>query len=99
MFELERIRTSIYVVFVTPAILLRSDGVELNMMNTEDIQLPLKYKNYVDVFSEEEASKFPDSTRVEYSISIKEGVEVPYNSIYQLGEHELGVLRDYLESS
>jgi Reverse transcriptase (RNA-dependent DNA polymerase) len=68
-------------------------------MDTEDIQLPSKYKDYADVFSEEEASKFPDSTRVEHSIPIKEGVEVPYNPIYQLGEHKLGVLRDYLESS
>jgi hypothetical protein len=52
------------------------------MMNIEEIRLPPKYKNYADVFSKEEASKFPNSTRVEYSIPIEEGVEVPYNSIY-----------------
>jgi hypothetical protein len=68
-------------------------------MDIEEIQLSPKYKNYVDVFSEEEALKFPDSTRVEYSILIKEGVEVPYNPIYQLGEYELSVLYNYLESS
>jgi hypothetical protein len=43
--------------------------------------------------------KFPDSTRVEYFIFIEEGVEVPHGPIYQLGEYELGVLRDYLESN
>jgi hypothetical protein len=69
------------------------------MTNTEEIRLPSKYKDYVDVFSEEEASKFPDSTRVEYSIPIEEGAEVPHDPIYQHGEYELGVLRDYLESS
>jgi Reverse transcriptase (RNA-dependent DNA polymerase) len=99
MFELERLKAPIYVVFVTPAILLRSDGVELNTMDTEEIRLPPEYKDYADVFLEEEASKFPNSTRVEYSIPIKEGAEVPYNPIYQLREHKLGVLRDYLESS
>jgi hypothetical protein len=86
-------------VFITPAIPLRSDGVKLNMTDTEDIRLPSEYKDYVDVFSKEEASKFPDFTRVEYFIPIEEGVEVSYNLIYQLREHELGVLRDYLESS
>jgi hypothetical protein len=99
MFELERIKAPIYVVFVTPAIPLRSDGVKLNTTDMEEIRLPSKYKDYADVFSEEEASKFLDSTRVEYFIPIKEGVEVLYGLIYQLGEHELGVLRDYLESS
>jgi hypothetical protein len=69
------------------------------VIDTEEIRLPSEYKNYVNVFSEEEASKFPNSTRVEYFILIEEGVEVPHGPIYQLGEHELGVLRDYLESS
>jgi hypothetical protein len=69
------------------------------MMDIEEIQLPSKYKDYVDVFSEEEASKFPNSTRVEYFIFIEEDAEVLYGPIYQLREHELGVLRDYLESS
>jgi hypothetical protein len=99
MFKLERIRAPIYVVFVTSAIPLRSDGVELNIIDTEEIQLPPEYKDYANVFSEEEASKFPNSTRVEHFILIKEGAEVPYDPIYQLREHELGVLRDYLESS
>jgi hypothetical protein len=82
MFKLERIRVPIYVVFITSTIPLRSDDVELNTTDTEEIQLPSKYENYINVFSEEEASKFPDSTRVEYFIFIKEGVEVPYNLIY-----------------
>jgi hypothetical protein len=69
------------------------------MMDIKEIRLPPKYKDYINVFSKEEASKFPDFTRVEHSIPIKEDVEVLYNPIYQLREHKLGVLRDYLESS
>jgi hypothetical protein len=82
MFKLKRIRALIYIVFIISAIPLRSDDVELNMTDTEDIRLPPKYKNYANVFSEEEASKFPDSTRVEYFILIKENVKVPYDLIY-----------------
>jgi hypothetical protein len=82
MFKLERIKAPIYVVFITLIIPLRSNSVELNMMNIEEIRLSLKYKNYFNVFSKEEASKFPNFTRVEYFILIKEGVKVLYNSIY-----------------
>jgi hypothetical protein len=71
MFELERIGAPIYVVFIISIILLRSDGVELNATDMKDIRLSPKYKDYADVFSEEEASKFPDSTRVEHFIFIE----------------------------
>jgi hypothetical protein len=99
MFKLERLKVSIYAVFITLMIPLRSNGVKLNATDIEDIRLPPKYKDYANVFSKEEASKFLDSTRVEYFIPIEEGVEVLYNPIYQLEEHELDVLRDYLESN
>jgi hypothetical protein len=82
MFKLERLKVSIYIVFVTLMILLRSDDVKLNTMDMEDIRLPPKYENYANIFSKEEALKFLNSTRVEHFISIKEGVEVLYSSIY-----------------
>jgi hypothetical protein len=82
MFKLERIRTSIYVMFVTLAIPLWSNDVELNKTNMKEIQLSSKYEDYINIFSKEEASKFPDFTRVEHFILIKEDVEVSYNSIY-----------------
>jgi hypothetical protein len=52
------------------------------MIDMKEIQLSFKYKNYINVFSKEETSKFPNSTRVEYFILIKEGVKVLYSSIY-----------------
>jgi hypothetical protein len=82
MFELERLKAPIYAVFIISIIPLRSDGVGLNATDIEEIRLPPKYKDYVDVFSAEEALKFPDFTRVEYSILIKEGAEVLYSPIY-----------------
>jgi hypothetical protein len=82
MFELERLRASIYVMFIISVIPLRSDSVELNTIDTEEIRLPSKYKDYADVFLEEEALKFSNSTRVEHSIPIEEGVEVPHDPIY-----------------
>ena len=99
MFELERLGAPIYAVFVTPAIPMRSDCVELNAMDTQDITLPPEYAEYAEVFSEEEAAKFPDSTRVEHSIPVEEGAEVPYGPIYSLSANELRVLREYIKSS
>jgi hypothetical protein len=99
MFELERLGAPIYVVFITPAIPIRSDSVELTTLSTELITLPSKYEEYAKVFSKEEAAKFLDSTRVEHSIPVKEGVEVLYNPIYSLSANELRVLREYIKSS
>jgi hypothetical protein len=99
MFELERLGASIYAAFVTPANPMRSDGVELNAVDTEEVRLPAEYEAYADVFSEAEAAKFPDATRVEHSISVEEGAEVPYGPIYSLSANELRVLREYIESS
>jgi hypothetical protein len=82
MFKLKRLRAPIYVIFVISTIPLWSDGVGLNTTNTKEIRLSPKYKNYVNVFSKEEALKFLNFTRVEHSILIEEGVEVSYNPIY-----------------
>ena len=99
MFELERLGAPIYAVFVTPAIPMRSECVALHALDTEEIQLPPEYQEYAEVFSETEAAKFPDSTRVEHSIPVEEGAEVPYGPIYSLSANELRVLREYIESS
>jgi hypothetical protein len=78
---------------------MRSDSVELNAVDTEEIRLPPKYEAYANVFSKVEAAKFPDATRVEHSIPIEEGAEVLYSPIYSLSANELRVLREYIESS
>jgi hypothetical protein len=89
MFKLERLRASIYIVFIVSMVPMRSDGVELYAIEAEEIQLPSKYVDYTDVFLEEEAMKFPESTRVEHAIPIEEDAEVSYELIYSLFMNEL----------
>jgi prophage maintenance system killer protein len=89
MFELKRLKAPIYIVFIAPMVLMRSDDVELYTIEVEEIQLSFKYTNYVDVFLKEEAAKFLKSICVEHAIPIKEDVEVSYKSIYSLSMNEL----------
>jgi hypothetical protein len=89
MFELKRLRASIYIVFIAPMILMRSDGVELYTIKIKEIQLSSEYINYADVFLEEEAAKFLKSIYVKHAILIKEGAEVLYEPIYSLSMNEL----------
>ena len=87
--------------------LLRAESAEdkpdycmaLYAVSTGEINLPAEYEDYADVFSEAEAARFPDSTRVEHSIPIEEGKEVPFGPIYKLSANELRVLREYIDSS
>jgi hypothetical protein len=65
----------------------------------EEIQLPTEYCDYADVFLKTEADKLPESTKVAYSIEIKEGKTVPFGPIYALSANELRVLREYLDNS
>ena len=63
------------------------------------MKLPIEYRDYANVFSESEADKLPESSRVIYLIEIEEGKEVLFSPIYTLSAKELRVLREYLESS
>jgi hypothetical protein len=99
MSKLEELDILIYALFITSANPIRSDSVELNSVEAEEVRLPPKYKAYADIFSESEAIKFPDFTRVKHFILIKEGVEVSFSPIYSLSATELEVLRAYIESS
>jgi hypothetical protein len=88
----------IYAVIVLPAKPLREAGVELN--STEMVtSLSEEYADYADVFSEEEAAKLPESTRVRHAIPIEESAEVPYGPIYPLSANELRALREYIENN
>ena len=63
------------------------------------IQLLKEYKDYVNVFSEEEADKMSDFVYVEHLIFIEEGKDVLFESIYSFSANELCVLCDYLNLS
>jgi NhaP-type Na+/H+ and K+/H+ antiporter len=76
MFKLKRLGAPIYIVFIALMVLMWSDGVELYIIEIEEIQLSSKYANYANIFLEEEVVKFLESTHVKHAIPIKEGVEV-----------------------
>jgi hypothetical protein len=89
MFKLKRLRAPIYIMFIVLMILMWSDDVELYIIEIEEIQLSSKYADYIDIFLKEEAAKFLKSTYMKHTISIKEGVEVSYKSIYSFFANEL----------
>jgi hypothetical protein len=86
-------------VYLTSANPLQDDCLELNSIEVAKVQLLKEYKNYTDIFLEENILKLPDFTRVEYTISIEKGKEVLFSSIYSLLANKLQVLREYLKSS
>jgi hypothetical protein len=56
---------------------------------SSSLELPQKYTNYADVFSEEEAERLPDENARQHAIDLIEGQEPPYGPIYSLSEKEL----------
>ena len=62
-----------------------------------EIELPIAYKEYQDVFSEEKANQLTARGRPEHAIETTS--EPPYGPIYNLSEKELKVLREYLRDA
>jgi hypothetical protein len=63
------------------------------------VQLLKEYKDYTDVFLEENTLKLLNFTRVEHTISIEKDKKVLFSPIYSLLANKLRVLREYLKSS
>ena len=78
---------------------MQNAGIELYSTEVIKIQLLKEYKDYADVFSEEEADKMPDFMHIEHLIFIEEGKNILFEPIYSLSANELCVLRDYLDLS
>ncbi len=58
--------------------------------------LPLKYREYADVFFKSEVRQLPNHTLIKHIINTK-NAESLYRSIYNLSINELSILRDNLE--
>jgi hypothetical protein len=63
------------------------------------LEIPLKYSEYADVFSEERANTLLNEHALHYAIDLIIGHDPPYSLIYSLLEKELAILRDYINSS
>ncbi|KAJ6436038.1 hypothetical protein O9K51_11434 [Purpureocillium lavendulum] len=62
-------------------------------------EIPSAYRGWADVFSEEEAAKLPPLSGRSHPIDLEEGRIPPSGPIYNLSEHELMVLREYIASA
>ncbi|KAJ6437046.1 FHA domain-containing protein [Purpureocillium lavendulum] len=62
-------------------------------------EIPSAYQEWADVFSEEEAAKLPPLSGRSHPIDLEEGQIPPSGPIYNLSEHELAVLREYIASA
>jgi hypothetical protein len=78
---------------------IQNTGITLYSTEVAKLQLPKEYIKYIDVFSEEGATKLPEFTRVEYAIIIEKEKNIPYGPIYVLNTNKLRVLREYIKSS
>ena len=70
---------------------MQNAGIELYSIEVIKIQLLKEYKDYTNVFSEEEADKMPDFVHIEHLIFIEKGKDVLFRSIYSLSANELCV--------
>jgi hypothetical protein len=74
---------------------------EFTTLNTDSTALPTKstpscYHDYIDVFSETNASVLPDHRPYDLSIDLHPGSTPSFGPIYNLSEPELQTLKDYI---
>ena len=99
IFEFKRADASIYIVYLNSVSFMQNAGIELYSIEAVKIQLLKKYKDYTNIFSEEEADKISDFMHIEHLILIKKGKDVLFRSIYSLSANKLYVLHNYLNLS
>jgi Reverse transcriptase (RNA-dependent DNA polymerase)/RNase H-like domain found in reverse transcriptase/Integrase zinc binding domain/Chromo (CHRromatin Organisation MOdifier) domain/Integrase core domain len=86
-------------ILVKPMDSMRDAGVSVANMNIEEPVLPEEYRDFADVFEENEDEHLPQVSSVRHSIETEEGKPVPYGPLYPLSQLELRTLREYLEDS
>uniref|UniRef100_A0A803SW01 ribonuclease H n=1 Tax=Anolis carolinensis TaxID=28377 RepID=A0A803SW01_ANOCA len=62
-------------------------------------KLPPEYRDYVDVFDEKEADRFPPKRRVEVEIQLIPGAELPKAKIYPMSAQEKEELKRYIDKN
>lgn len=64
----------------------------------QETKVPEAYREFTDVFSDENAAELPEHGPHDHAIDLVEGKQPPYGPIYSLSETELTVLRAYLDT-
>ena len=77
---------------------IRYADIEPSEARKPEVQLPSKYAEYADVFSEANANMLLAGGPYDHPIDL-EGRQPPYGPIYNLSEKELKTLREYLQDS
>jgi hypothetical protein len=62
-------------------------------------EIPLKYSEYANIFSEERANTLLNEHALHYAINFIIGHDLLYSPIYSLLKKELAILKDYINSS
>ena len=78
--------------------------VEINHLIPSNInslidKLPSSLKDYIDVFSNDNARKLAPHRDIDMAIELQPGKEPPYGPIYPLSPRELAALKEYLEEN
>jgi hypothetical protein len=66
---------------------------------SQKIELPHKYKAFIDVFDKDKANILPEHRLYDCPIDLQPGKEPPWGPIYNLSPTELEVLRKYIDEN
>lgn len=77
-----------------------NEALEANKKIRPDPRLtvPPEYHEYLSLFSEAESNKLPPRRKYDHKIILQEGKEPPFGPLYGMGQDELKVMKEYLES-
>lgn len=65
----------------------------------EKVSIPEAYREFEDVFSEENANALPQHEKHDHAIDLMDERQPPHGPIYNLSETELTTLRQYIDKN
>ena len=73
---------------------------QIALLVAEEVKIPIKYSDFLDVFLKEKASILPEATKInQHAIKLQKSQQPPYEPIYNLGPLELETLKTYIETN
>jgi len=75
----------------------RMIGYVLAVQDNANEQIPLKFRQFLGIMSEEAANALPEHRSYDCKIDLKEGSTPPWGPIYPLSETKLQALREWLK--
>ena len=73
---------------------------QIALLVDKKVEIPIKYSDFLDVFSEEKFSILLEATEInQHAIELQEGQQPLYRPIHSLGPVELKLLKTYIETN